>query len=317
MGNRNFSQLLNAQQEQGRSVCVGLDSECEKIPERVRSSAMPCYKDDPVYTEGQKIGEVVFRFNVAIVDATKNRVCAYKPNLAFYLAYGPEGLCALQRTIVYIHSIAPEVPVILDLKCADIGNTNLGYAKLAFDYLKADAITVHPYLGAEALAPFLGNPDKGIFVLCRTSNPGAWELQNKEVRFNSRQMVADLRNIPDLLRKADDDGNASMELYLWLAYQVAKHWNKNGNCGLVVGATYPGELAKVRQIVGPDMPILIPGVGAQGGSVEETLQASQGINIINSSRGIIFASPGEDFAEAARAATEQLHNEIKQHQRKG
>jgi orotidine-5'-phosphate decarboxylase len=254
---------------------VGLDSEHGKIPDSVK---------DRYYS----IGNAIVAFNLAIVQATKDLVCAYKPNTAFYEAHGAEGIEALQKTIADIHAIAPDVPVILDAKRADIGNTNMGYVKFAFDYLQADAITVHPYLGGEALKPFLDQTDKGVFVLCRTSNPGAGELQ-------------DYGQVYD-----------SMPLYEYVAGRVAMDWNRAGNCGLVVGATYPGELEGVRKIVG--LPILIPGVGAQGGDVEKTVKAGkdsrgQGM-IINSSRGIIFASHGPNFAEAARHETATLRGVI-------
>lgn len=289
---RNFHQLLEAQWAKGNFVCVGLDSEFGKIPESARRSGNECKVSVP---------NTVVAFNKAIVEATKDLVCAYKPNAAFYEAYGDEGIGALQRTIADIHSIAPDVPVILDAKRADIGNTNAGYVKAAFSFLQADAITVHPYLGAEALQPFLDCKDKGIFVLCRTSNPGAGEFQDIRIEMG-----------PVLI----DDDPRHRPLYQVVALRVAKRWNKNGNCGLVVGATYPEELAEVRKIVG-DMPILIPGIGAQGGDVEKTVKAGrdsrgQGM-IINSSRGIIFASSGTDFADAARRETLKLRDLVNQY----
>lgn len=239
---------------------------------------------------GIDIPNTIVAFNRAIVEATKDLVCAYKLNTAFYEAYGDQGLVALHRTIVNIHANAPDVPVILDAKRADIGNTNAGYVQAAFEFLQADAITVHPYLGAEALQPFLDCANKGIFVLCRTSNPGTGEFQYLSVN--------------------------GEPLYCFVARRVANNWNKNGNCAVVVGATYPDELREVRGLVG-DMPILIPGIGAQGGDVEKTVSAGkdsrgQGM-IINSSRSIIFASKGEDFAEAARRETEKLRDLINQY----
>lgn len=236
---------------------------------------------------------VVFGFNKQIVQATRDLVCAYKLNAAFYEALGERGILALGETIEFIIAEAPGVPIILDAKKGDIGNTNDGYARMAFDYFCADAITVHPYLGYESLEPFIKREDKGIFVLCRTSNKGAGEFQ-------------------DLL--VSSEGPYAKPLYEVVAQRVSTRWNTYGNCGLVVGATCPDELKKVREIVGDDMLILIPGIGAQGGDLEKTLEAgknSQGQGmIINSSRGIIFASGGDDFAEAARQATEELHNSI-------
>ena len=260
----------------GNFVCIGLDSDYSQIPESL--------KDDVVLKE-----VVVSEFNRSIIDATNDLVCAYKPNVAFYEALGNQGWGALYRTIHYIKQHYPEIPVILDAKRADIGNTNQGYVKAAFDQLGADAVTVHPYLGKEALAPFLARNDKGIIVLVRTSNLGAGEFQDLPV------------------------GDTKDPLYQVVARNVAKFWNDNGNCAIVVGATYPRELGEVRSIVG-DMPILIPGIGVQGGEVEATVTAGKDSRgwgmIINSSRGIIFASKGEDFAEAARKATESLREEI-------
>jgi len=261
-------------------VCVGLDSDFSKIPQPLKDSI----PSSPTHTE-----EVMVRFNQAIVDATHDLVCSYKPNSAFYEAQGDQGMRALARTVRHIKEHYPEVPVILDAKRADIGNTNDGYVQAAFDTLGVDAITVHPYLGKEALKPFLDRKDKGIIVLARTSNPGAGEFQDLAV------------------------GASQEPLYRVIARNVAESWNRNGNCALVVGATYPKELAKVRSIVG-DLPILIPGIGAQGGEVEATVSAGKDSRtwgmIVNSSRGIIFASKGADFAEAARNSTEQLRTEI-------
>lgn len=283
MNKRHFRELLEAQWAKGKFVCVGLDSEYGKIPESVR--------------QGRTINEAIGAFNREIVRRTGDLVCAYKPNIAFYEAHGEKGLTALAHTISDIHDLSPDVPVILDAKRADIGNTNSGYVQMAFDYLGADAITVHPYLGAEAMKPFLDRPEKGIIVLCRTSNPEAGEFQDLEV-------------------SAYWENTAHpMKLYEYVALRASTKWNKNGNCAVVVGATYPEELKCVRRIVG-QMPILIPGIGAQGGDLEKTIEAGkdsrgQGI-IINSSRGIIFASNGPDFAEAARRETQKLHDAIQE-----
>jgi len=281
MSDRNFKQMLEAQWSRDNFVCVGLDSEFSKIPESARLGGNECAVHE---------GNTIVAFNRAIVEATKDLVCAYKPNAAFYEAHGAEGITALCRTIADIRAIAPDVPVILDAKRADIGNTNAGYVNAAFDYLRADAITVHPYLGAEALQPFLARAEKGVIVLCRTSNPGAAEFQDLSVN--------------------------GEPLYRFVARRVADLWNENGNCALVVGATYPDELREVRGLVG-DMPILIPGIGAQGGDVEKTVSAGKDGRgrgmIVNSSRGIIFASKGMDFAEAARRETEKLRDLINQY----
>jgi orotidine-5'-phosphate decarboxylase len=289
--------MLESQWSHGNFVCVGLDSEFGKIPESARRSGSGC----DVSTTN-----TIVAFNRAIVEATMDLVCAYKPNAAFYEAHSTKGIAALQRTIADIHAIAPNVPVILDAKRADIGNTNVGYVDAVFGFLDADAITVHPYLGAEALQPFLARSEKGVIVLCKTSNPGAGEFQDLEIR--PPEWTQALQSM---------FGNKMvLPLYQYVAHRVASEWNKNGNCALVVGATYPDELCEVRKIAG-NMPILIPGIGAQGGDVEKTVTAGkdsrgQGM-IINSSRGIIFASKGTDFAEAARRETEKLRSLINQH----
>ena len=308
MNDRNFGQMLEAQWSRGNFVCVGLDSEFGKIPESARVGGNECAVHE---------GNTIVAFNRAIVEATKDIVCAYKPNAAFYEAHGVEGIAALHRTIVDIRAIAPDVPVILDAKRADIGNTNEGYMKAAFEFLQADAITVHPYFGAEALKPFLEQKNKGIFVLCRTSNPGAGEFQDRDVCLTDDDQTLFFGGDEDEDREREE-WPSFLPLYQYTAYRIARiwnTWNKNGNCGLVVGATYPEELRQVRQIVG-DMPILIPGIGAQGGDVEKTVLAGKNSRnhgmIINSSRGIIFASKGEDFAEAARRETLKLRDTINQ-----
>jgi orotidine-5'-phosphate decarboxylase len=270
---RHFRTLLNGQWAQNRFLCVGLDTDVEKIPESVRQL---------------RAGESIIAFNKAIIEATKDIAGSYKPNSAFYEAHGDEGVSALRATIEYIHEQAPDVPVILDAKRGDIGNTNGGYIASAFEHMRADAITVNPYLGSEALQPFFDREEKGIIVLCRTSNPGAGELQDLKV-----------------------DGEP---LHMVVARRAVQHWNGNNNCALVVGATYPDELREIRRIA-PDMPILIPGIGAQGGDLERTVLAArdsrgQGM-MVASSRSVIFASSNADFASAARSAALELDVAIK------
>lgn len=277
-----FEMLKLRWREHNTLVCVGLDSEHDKLPdlfsERFSSN---------LYTPYLKRRMV--EFNKKIIDATQDLVCAYKPNIAFYGAQGTQGMEALAETIAYIREVDSDIPVILDAKMADIGNTSRQLAEQAFDDLQVDAVTVNPYLGAGAIEPFLNKKDNGILVLCRTSNPGAGEFQDLEV-----------------------DGTP---VYQIVANQVAEQWNSNNNCGLVVGATYPRELQEVRSLVG-DMPLLIPGVGKQEGELERTVKAGLNQNkegiIINSSRSIIFASDGEDFAEAAREVTIDLKSSINQ-----
>lgn len=279
MKKRNFRDLLENQWLLNKYVSVGLDSDFDKMPEWAKVGGP---------------GLSIAYFNLEIVRKTHDLVCTYKPNIAFYEAHGAEGLIALKETVLAIHDIAPEVPVILDAKRADIGSTNTGYVQMAFEWLGVDAITVHPYLGREALQPFLDCKDKGVFVLCRTSNPGAGEFQDIKVSTG-----------PILV----DDDPMFRPLYQIVAQHVVGNWNKNGNCGLVVGATYPDELREVRGLVG-DMPILIPGIGAQGGNLEKTIKAGkdgrgEGM-IINSSREIIFS-------DDPRSQTEKLDRAINQY----
>lgn len=251
-------------------VCVGLDSSINKLPEHLKKKEYPQYE-----------------FNKAIIDKTHDFVCAYKPNSAFYEAQGAKGIEELKMTCDYIKNKYSDVIIILDAKRADIGSTNEGYAKYAFDYLGVDAITLHPYLGSEAIKPFLEREDKGSIILCRTSNLGAGEIQ-------------------DLFINGET-------LYSVIAKKVVNEWNRKRNCLMVIGATYPKELREVRKIAG-DMTFLVPGIGAQGGDIQVTVQA--GINskkagmIINSSRGIIFASSNDDFAEQARKETIILRDTI-------
>ena len=230
----------------------------------------------------------LFSFNRTIIEATHDLVCSYKLNTAFYEAIGHEGINALKDTCDYLVEKYPEIPIIIDAKRADIGNINKGYVQFVFTYLGADAITVHPYLGEEAIRPFLDCKDKGVIVLCRTSNSGAGEFQDLKVSGKS--------------------------LYKIVAENVSNKWNINKNCMLVVGATYPAELKEVRKIVG-DMTLLVPGIGAQGGDLEATLSAGlnskkQGL-IINSSRGIIFAeNPRAEAMKLRNSINKQLNTEV-------
>jgi len=263
-----IEQLTRAWERSDSLACVGLDPEIERFPRHIAAEPSP-----------------IFQFNRAIIDATADLVCAYKPQFAHYAAYEAED--QLERTIDYIHKTHPGVPVILDAKRGDVGNTAERYAIEAFERYGADAVTVNPYLGGDALEPFLRHADKGVAILCRTSNPGARDLQDLVI--------------------------GARKLYQVVAELGAQRWNSRGNCLLVVGATYPGDLAEVRALVG-DMPLLVPGVGAQRGDVSQVVQNGQTAHgtglIISSSRGILYASAGEDFAGAARAATQQLRGEI-------
>ena len=291
-----FMRLLRARWQDAKTLlCVGLDGEIERMPQSVRTGAtgMLSLEDE---REGSYIEGTLVSFHLAIIDATADLVCAFKPNTAFYEAYGPAGWRALIRIIAYIHARYPEVPVILDAKRGDIGSTSQAYARMAFDVCAADAVTLQPYLGREALLPFLDRADRGMFVLCRTSNIGSGEFQGLRL------------SAPDHTSPAQGE-----PLYLTLARHVAGQWNTNGNCALVVGATYPDELRRVRAVVG-DLPILIPGIGAQGGDLEATVQAGLDSHraglIISASRSVLYASDGLDFANAARREAQRLRDEI-------
>ena len=263
-----IEQLQRAWDSNDSLVCVGLDPEIERFPALIAEQPSP-----------------IFQFNKAIIDATADLVCAYKPQFAHYAAYEAED--QLERTIDYIHRTYPGIPVILDSKRGDVGNTAERYAIEAFERYHADAVTVSPYLGGDSMEPFLKYEEKGVIILCRTSNPGAGDLQDLEV--------------------------GGRRLFHVVADLAARRWNTRGNCLLVVGATYPRELAEVREIVG-NMPFLVPGVGAQGGDVAQAVQNGQtaaGAGLVmSSSRGILYASSGENFASAAREVTVKLRDQI-------
>lgn len=235
-------------------LCVGLDSDLSKIPTQFLNTSNP-----------------QFKFNRWIIDQTNEFVCAYKPNLAFYEAQGELGWRALQLTQEYLRTSYPDIVTIADAKRGDIGSTNQGYVEAIFDNLGFDAITLHPYLGQEALQPFLERSDKVNIILVKTSNPGSGEFQD--------QLVV--------------DSGGTKPLWSVVAKQVVNGWNKNKNCWLVAGATYPKILKQIRSQIG-DVPLLIPGIGTQGGDLESVLKVAKNSHgtgvIINSSRGIIFAA---------------------------
>ena len=263
-----FERLRHAAECNDSLVCVGLDPALAKLPEHLRKAKRP-----------------FFEFNAALIDATCDLVCCYKPQAAYYAGENRDD--ELADTIAYIHEKAPEVPVILDVKRGDIGTTAEQYAREAFERYGAEAATVNPYMGFDAVKPFLDVPGKGIFVLCRTSNPSAVDLQN---------LVAD-----------------GAPLYEHVARLVRDKWNSDGSAGLVIGATAPEELRRLRELC-PSLWFLVPGVGAQGGDVEKVVKFgcdADGFGIaVNSSRGIIYASKGTDFAEAARNAAAKLRDTI-------
>ncbi|MEO6154394.1 MAG: orotidine-5'-phosphate decarboxylase [Thermomonas sp.] len=229
--------------------------------------------------------DTIFEFCRDIVDATAQYACAFKPQIAHFAAHAAED--ALTRLIAHIHDAHPGIPVILDAKRGDIGSTASMYAVEAFDRFAADAVTLNPYMGRDSAQPFLDFADKGCIFLCHTSNPGARDFQELDT--------------------------SGQPLYQRVAEAVSQHWNGNQNCALVLGATFPEELKVIRGIVG-DLPLLIPGIGAQGGDVAATVRNGKTADgtglMINSSRGILYASQGSDFAEAAANAAKALRDEI-------
>ena len=267
-----FMQALRQRWEVAGSLgCVGLDPEPAKFPARFAG-------DD----------DAVFAFCRDIADATAEFACAFKPQIAHFAALGAES--ALERLIAHIHAAHPGIPVILDAKRGDIGSTAQRYAIEAFDRYGADAVTANPYLGGDSLQPYLDRADRGVVILCRTSNPGAADLQD---------LVVDGR-----------------PLYQHGAAKAAGEWNGNGNVALVVGATWPEQLREVRAIVG-DMPLLVPGVGAQGGDAEAVVRNARSADgsglMVSSSRAILYASSGDDYAEAAARAACELRDTLNPH----
>lgn len=259
--------LRRSWQQSGSLLCVGIDPDFERIPQQIAAADKP-------YLE----------FSKAIVEATAPYVCAFKPQAAHFAAAGREQ--ELAELITFAQTNYPDIPVILDAKRGDVGSTAKLYAREAFERYNADAVTVSPYLGKDSLNPYFAFTERGIVVLCRTSNPGSDWLQNN----------------PD----------NEPPTYLRVAKQISE-WDVADQCMLVTGATYPDELARVRAVVG-NLPLLVPGVGAQGGSIKEVLRSgldAQGTGlVISSSRAIIFADSGPDYAEAAAAAAEAAMNQI-------
>jgi orotidine-5'-phosphate decarboxylase len=267
-----FSDMLRAAQAAHDSMlCVGLDPEPAKLPGDWRGDASR-----------------IFEFCAAIVDATKDLACAFKPQIAYFAAQRAED--ALERLIAHIHRVAPGVPVILDAKRGDIGATAEQYAREAFERYQADALTLSPFMGFDSIEPYLRHADKGLILLCRTSNPGGSDLQSQALASGDR-------------------------LYEHIARLAAGPWNAGGQLGLVVGATFPGEIARVRELA-PTLPLLIPGIGAQGGDAQATVRAGwrggerPGPIIVSSSRAILYASAAGDFAEAARGVAQATRQQL-------
>jgi len=272
-----FTQMLAAAWQKNDSLlCVGLDPDPTKLPAHLKRG-------------GERDDNAILEFCTAIVDATADLVCAFKPQIAYFAACRAED--QLEALIAHIHEKHPGVPVILDAKRGDIGATAEQYASEAFERFAADAVTVNPYMGRDSLEPWLAYQEKGVILLCRTSNPGGSDLQFLDV-----------------------GGPGTQErLYERVARLAAGEWNTSGQIGLVVGATFPAEIARVREIVG-DMPLLVPGIGAQGGDIEATVKAGRTADatglMINSSRAILYAGKDEHFAAAARQAALETRDAI-------
>lgn len=259
--------MLERQKSVGSRLCIGLDPDLRRIPEVCKQSSQP-----------------IFEFNKAIIDATFDLASCYKPQIAHYASEAVED--ELLATIEYAKSY--HVPVLLDAKRGDVGSTAEMYAREVFERFDADATTVNPYLGKDSMDPYLDYTDRGVFILCRTSNPGGSDLQNLVLE-------------------------GGQTLYEHVATQARDHWNANNNVGLVVGATRPEELRQIREICG-DMTFLLPGVGAQGANVEEMVGAGQGGGmLVSSSRAILYAGAGEDFAEKARGVALETRDEVNRH----
>ncbi len=289
---RNWKDMIEAGFANGKLLCLGLDPDWKKIPKHLKS-------DTIAQTD------VVVDFCKKIVDATAHLVLAYKPNIAFFARRGARGIEGLRRLVAYINAVAPHAVVILDSKRGDIGNSMAGYVEEAFVEIGAHAMTANPYLGQDACQPLLNEKDHGAVFLCKTSNPGSGEFQNARMLIDDpeeEKFLAEFGTVSYLLGQ-----HPAVELYQHVAYRVSRHWNDNGNCALVVGATYPAELQSIRRIVG-NMPILIPGIGTQGGDEEATIAAGRdGRNrgmIINVGSAILYASSDEDYVEAAVAKAE-------------
>ncbi|MFM7226184.1 MAG: orotidine-5'-phosphate decarboxylase [Betaproteobacteria bacterium] len=265
-----IDKLANAIRQHDSLLCVGLDPDITRFPGVLKGRS-----------------DAVFEFCRAIIDATASYACAFKPQIAYFAALAAED--QLQAICDYLNQRYPQIPIILDAKRGDIGATAQQYAREAFERYKADAVTVNPYMGFDSIEPYLQWSEKGVIVLCRTSNPGGSDLQFLKV-----------------------DG---VPLYQHVARMVARQWNRHGQCALVVGATFPEEIAEVRKIVG-EMPLLVPGIGAQGGDIEATVLAGQTRDgtgmMINSSRAILYAKPadGEGFADAAARVAMETRDAI-------
>lgn len=309
---KSFAEKSQWQRDNQRQVCVGLDTSMPLL-----KALHDSYPGLEVELRAQRRSlrtnaDYVIAYNQLVISATNDIAGAYKPNKAFYEALGSNGFRVLKEAVTEVKAVGHQSAMtILDAKIQDIGSTNIGYGQAYFDNIGFDAVTVHPYLGSEALKVLTDRKDRGFLVMGRTSNPGAGELQDVLVDIGEEER-------DELMKNPSGEGQIpwiEFPLYRYVAQRVANRWNVNGNMGLVAGATYPEESGLVRACVGPDLFLLIPGVGEQGGKasdiVPQALRRGQA-GVINSSRGIIFAKrlPGENQHDAIRRSAQQLHDEI-------
>lgn len=301
-----FKDQLNANYKRGNLICLGLDPDLTKMPSCFDTkTAWP--SEDVVWPFLKDIVD-----EIADKDPEKNPICAVKPNIAFFEGLPDNGLDVLQRLVWHIHKEFPHIPVIGDVKRADISNTNSGYAKAAYDRFGFDAITTNPYFGGDTFGPFLNYKDKGLIILCKTSNPGSKELQDLpvdhvEAKNDGLITQEECEEIEDLLE------GEMPRVYQMVAFMAARRWNQSGNLGLVVGATHPEAFIPVRKLAG-NMTILVPGVGTQGGDLEKTVLYAPDENgenvLINAGSKVLYASKGKDFAQAAKKEFMNLQEQI-------
>lgn len=310
-----FERMYRARLDAGQYVCVGLDPDAEQLPD--------------VFSPGSRLADNVLGYVKAIVDATHHKAAAYKPQSAYYEALGPRGADVLLGVCEHIRRVDSSIPIILDYKRGDIGRTSEQYVQAAFKRLDVDAVTVSPYLGMEAMKPFLDQDDRHVFVLCRTSNKGAGEFQNllcyPYVDMDTGLYYSTMEEAKREGAKGELEVTAMHRMYEFVALRVARSWNRNGNCGVVVGATAPEELGVVRRLVGGDMIILVPGIGTQGGDLAASIRLGRGddwlAEVFNNSSAIMFAykkgtrpngGPYRpvDWEIAAAYAVESMNHEV-------
>lgn len=322
MAERIFEELKDAQTQNQRQLSVGLDTNIDTL--KTLHKEYPGLEDElAAFSKRLRTNADYMRaYNYLVIDATYLTAGAYKPNRAFYDQIGSNGYSVLKDTVTRTNDVAPWIMTTLDAKIQDTGETNLAYGKAYFDKLGFDAVTVHPYLSGEALKTLTDRKDKGFLVMGRTSNAGAGEFQDQQIAVPYSKFhdllsgpVRQTENFKGIAAESLDGLSMHLELYKYVTLKVANHWNVNGNCGLVAGATYPEEAGFIRKMVGPNLFLLIPGVGEQGGKAHEivpqALQKGED-GVVNASRSVIFAKrqEGETQWEAIKREALSLHNEI-------